>query len=102
MKAGFIYIMTNKNHTTLYTGVTSNLPKRVQQHKEAYYTQSFTSRYKLYILVYWESFQEIGDAIAREKQIKAGSRQKKLDLINSINPDWNDLSDSIQDIMNVF
>ncbi|MCQ9637138.1 GIY-YIG nuclease family protein [Chryseobacterium sp. WG23] len=95
MKAGFIYIMTNKNHTTLYTGVTSNLPKRVQQHKEAYYSQSFTSRYNLYILVYWEAFQEIGDAIFREKQIKAGSRQKKLDLINSINPEWRDLTDDI-------
>jgi len=77
MKPGFIYIMTNKNHTTLYTGVTSNLPKRVQQHKNPYYEQTFTSRYKLYVLVYWESFQEIGDAIFREKQIKAGSRQKK-------------------------
>ena len=50
MKPGFVYIMTNKNHTTLYTGVTSNLSKRIQQHKEAYYEQSFTSRYKLYIL----------------------------------------------------
>lgn len=102
MKAGFVYIMTNKNYKTLYTGVTSNLPKRLQQHKEAYYSQSFTSRYKLYILVYWESFQEIGDAIAREKQIKAGSRQKKLDLINSMNAEWNGLTDNIQDIMDVF
>ncbi|SDJ30186.1 GIY-YIG nuclease family protein [Chryseobacterium jejuense] len=102
MKAGFIYIMTNKNHTTLYTGIISNLLKRVQQHKEAYYSQSFTSRYKLYILVYWEAFQEIGDAIAREKQIKAGSRQKKLNLINSINPEWDDLTNTIQDIMDVF
>ncbi|WP_310018383.1 MULTISPECIES: GIY-YIG nuclease family protein [Chryseobacterium] len=55
------------------------MPKRVQQNKESYYSQSFTSRYNLYILVYWESFQEIGEAIFREKQIKAGSRQKKLD-----------------------
>lgn len=102
MKAGFVYIMTNKNHTTLYTGVTSNLPKRVQQHKESYYSQSFTSRYNLYILMYWESFQEIGDAICREKQIKAGSRQKKLDLINSINPDWKDLTGDIESIMDVF
>jgi len=102
VKAGFVYIMTNKNHTTLYTGVTSNLPKRVQQHKESYYSQSFTSRYNLYILVYWESFQEIGDAIGREKQIKAGSRQKKLDLINSINPDWKDLTGDIESIMDAF
>ncbi|WP_278378601.1 GIY-YIG nuclease family protein [Chryseobacterium arthrosphaerae] len=102
MKVGFIYIMTNKNHTTLYTGVTSNLPKRIQQHKESYYSQSFTSRYNLYILVYWEAFQEIGDAIFREKQIKAGSRQKKLDLINSINPEWRDLTEDIQNIMDIF
>lgn len=102
MKAGFVYIMANKNHTTLYTGVTSNLPKRVQQHKESYYSQSFTSRYNLYILVYWEAFQEIGDAIGREKQIKAGSRQKKLDLINSINPDWKDLTGDIESIMDAF
>ncbi|WP_343659367.1 GIY-YIG nuclease family protein [Chryseobacterium sp.] len=101
MKAGFVYIMTNKNHTTLYTGVTSNLPKRVQQHKESYYSQSFTSRYNLYILLYWESFQEIGDATYREKQIKAGSRQKKLNLINSINPDWKDLAEDVEDIMDV-
>jgi putative endonuclease len=102
MKPGFVYIMTNKNHTTLYTGVTSYLSKRIQQHKEAYYEQSFTSRYKLYILVYWESFQEIGDTIFREKQIKAGSRQKKLDLINSINPEWRNLTDDIENIMDVF
>ncbi|MGC5745965.1 GIY-YIG nuclease family protein [Chryseobacterium sp. NFX27] len=102
MKPGFVYIMTNKNHTTLYTGVTSNLPKRIQQHKDMYYEQSFTSRYKLYVLVYWESFQEIGDAIFREKQIKAGSRQKKIDLINSINPEWRDLTDDIENIMDVF
>ncbi|AZA84867.1 hypothetical protein C1637_18985 [Chryseobacterium lactis] len=102
MKAGFIYIMTNKNHTTLYTGVTSNLPKRVQQHKESYFSQSFTSRYNLHKLVYWEAFQEIGDAIGREKQIKAGSRQKKLNLINAMNPNWLDLADDIENIMDVF
>ncbi|MBB6331353.1 putative endonuclease [Chryseobacterium sediminis] len=95
--------MTNKNHTTLYTGVTSNLPKRrVQQHKESYYSQSFTSRYNLYVLVYWEAFQEIGDAIFREKQIKAGSRQKKLNLINGMNPLWKDLTDDVENIMDVF
>lgn len=94
--------MTNKNHTTLYTGVTSTLPKRVQQHKESYYSQSFTSRYNLYILVYWEAFQEIGDAISREKQIKGGSRQKKLDLINSMNPLWKDLAEDVENITDVF
>ncbi len=102
MKPGFIYIMTNKNNTTLYVGVTSNLPKRVMEHQQGKYENSFTSRYNLHKLVYWESFQEIGDAIAREKQLKAGSRQKKLDLINSANPQWRDLHDEIKDIMNPF
>lgn len=102
MKAGFVYIMTNKNNTTLYTGVTSDLPKRIQQHKESHYQQSFTTRYNVNKLVYWESFQEIGDAIFREKQIKAGSRQNKLNLIISMNPGWKDLADDIKDIMNPF
>ncbi|WP_317740793.1 GIY-YIG nuclease family protein [Chryseobacterium soli] len=78
------------------------MPKRIQEHKEIYYEQSSTSRYKLYLLVYWESFQEIGDAIFREKQIKAGSRQKKLDLINAMNPEWKDLADNIENIMDIF
>ncbi|WP_265427005.1 GIY-YIG nuclease family protein [Chryseobacterium sp. YIM B08800] len=102
MKAGFIYIMTNENNTVLYIGVTSNLPKRIQQHKEKLFELSFTSKYNVCKLVYWESFQEIGDAIFREKQIKAGSRQKKIDLINSINPKWRDLTEDIKDIMNPF
>ncbi|MDR1876642.1 MAG: GIY-YIG nuclease family protein [Flavobacteriaceae bacterium] len=100
MKVGFIYIMTNKYHTTLYTGVTSNLPQRVMEHINGKYPYSFTNRYNLHKLVYWESFQEIGDAIAREKQIKAISRAKKEILINSINPEWEDLYESIKDIMN--
>lgn len=94
--------MTNKNNTVLYTGVTSNLPKRVQEHQEKAYELSFTSKYNLNKLVYWESFQEIGDAIFREKQIKAGSRQKKINLINSLNPEWRDLAEEIKDIMNPF
>lgn len=102
MKCGFIYIMTNKNNTVLYTGVTSNLPKRVQEHKEKFHEQSFSAKYNVNKLVYWEAFQEIGDAIFREKQIKAGSRKKKLDLINSMNPDWKDLTDDIQNIMDRF
>lgn len=101
MKPGFIYIVTNKNNTTLYVGVTSNLPTRILQHKQKKYKDSFTARYNLDKLVYWESFQEIGDAITREKQIKAGSRKKKNDLINSINPDWIDLYDNILDIMDL-
>ena len=102
MKPGFVYIVTNKFHTTLYIGVTSNLPKRILEHKEKRYENSFTSRYNLDKLVFWEAFQDIGNAIGREKQLKGGSRQKKVDLINEMNPEWEDLFESIQDIMNLF
>ena len=102
MKPGFIYILTNKTHTVLYVGVTSNLPQRILDHKEYKYQNSFSSRYKVEQLVYWESFQEIGAAIMREKQLKGGSRQKKLNLINSLNPKWNDLYESIKEIINPF
>jgi putative endonuclease len=91
-KKGFTYILSNKNHTVLYTGVTSNLPRRMEQHRAGKYKTSFTHRYNVTILLYFEVFSSIVDAIAREKQIKAGSRQKKLDLINGINPEWKDLS----------
>ena len=99
MKPGFIYILTNKNNTTLYVGVTSNLPERILEHQLKKYKNSFTAKYNLDKLVYWEAFQEIGDAIGREKQLKGGSRKKKEDLINSMNPNWNDLSTTIKDIM---
>ena len=91
MKPGYIYILTNKNNTTLYVGVTANLLVRIQQHKEKHDKKSFTARYNLDKLVYYEAFQMIGDAIAREKQLKAGSRAKKIELIQSINPEWLDL-----------
>ncbi len=99
MKAGFVYIITNKNNTTLYVGVTSDLPRRIVQHKSKHYEKSFSARYNLNKLVYYEQFLMIGDAIGREKQLKAGSRQTKINLILSINPLWIDLFDSIQDIM---
>ncbi|WP_428223365.1 GIY-YIG nuclease family protein [Flavobacterium sp.] len=102
MKPGFIYIITNKNNTTLYVGVTSNLPQRILEHKEKRYPNSFSARYNLNKLVYYESFQMIGDAIGREKQIKAGSRQDKIDLILSINPEWKDLYEEILGIMSVY
>ena len=95
MKPGFIYIITNKNHTVLYTGVTSNLPKRIKEHQVKRYQDSFSARYNANKLVYYEAFQMIGDAISREKQIKAGSRSKKLALINSVNAEWNDLYEEI-------
>lgn len=95
MKPGFIYILTNKNNTTLYIGVTSDLPRRILEHKQKKYKKSFSAMYNLEKLVYWEAFQEIGDAIGREKQLKAGSRQKKLDLINNFNPQWRDFYDEV-------
>lgn len=93
MKPGFIYIITNKNNTTLYVGVTSNLKLRIQQHKQKVYPRSFSARYNLNKLVYYEAFQMIGDAIAREKQLKAGSRAKKIALIVAKNPNWDDVTE---------
>jgi len=83
--------MTNKNNTTLYTGVTNDLLARVDQHKRKINKNSFTGRYNIGKLVYYEVFDAPLDAIVREKQIKAGSRQKKIDLVNSMNPEWKDL-----------
>ncbi|EWH12637.1 putative excinuclease ABC, C subunit [Cellulophaga geojensis KL-A] len=91
MKPGYVYIITNKNNTTLYIGVTANLVQRITQHKEKHDKKSFSARYNLNKLVYYEAFQEIGDAIAREKQLKAGSRAKKIVLIEGLNPEWLDL-----------
>ena len=85
-----VYIMTNIHHTVLYTGVTNDLKRRVSQHKTGK-GGTFTSKYKLTKLVYFEVTNDVNMAIWREKQIKAGSRQKKIDLINSLNPDWIDL-----------
>ena len=82
----FIYILTNKNNTVLYTGVTKDLRERVYQHKEKL-VKGFTQKYNVDKLVYHKRFSHIDEAIAREKQIKAGSRQKKIDLINSLNPE---------------
>lgn len=82
--------MTNWNHTVLYTGVTSNLQGRVFQHKEKL-APGFTSRYNVKVLVYYKECADAISAIAYEKQIKGGSRQKKIDLINSLNPNWKDL-----------
>ncbi|MEO8355554.1 MAG: GIY-YIG nuclease family protein [Chloroflexota bacterium] len=84
------YIMTNKNNGVLYTGVTSNLFKRVSEHKNKV-VAGFTNSYNVTKLVYFEEYETVPEAIAREKQIKGGSRQKKIDLINSKNPEWKDL-----------
>ena len=94
-RGGYVYIMTNKNNNVLYTGVSSQLRNRVYKHKTNYYPHSFTARYNLHKLVYYEGFPLITEAIAREKQIKGGSRQRKIDLINKMNPQWKDLYDQI-------
>lgn len=78
---GFVYIITNKNNTVLYTGVTSELRARIDQHKSKYYPNSFTAKYNCNKIVWYERFDYIEEAIAREKQIKAGNRMKKEELI---------------------
>ncbi|MDD3149751.1 MAG: GIY-YIG nuclease family protein [Candidatus Gastranaerophilales bacterium] len=93
-KQSYIYIMTNKKNGTIYTGVTSNLIRRVHEHKRKIF-KGFTQKYELDKLVYYQIFDNIEDAITREKQIKGGSRKKKLDLINEFNKDWEDLYEKI-------
>ena len=87
----YIYILSNKANTVFYIGVTSNIEERIWQHKQKVY-KGFTSKYECNKLVYYEEFQWIQDAIAREKQLKGGSRQKKINLIINNNPSWTDLS----------
>ncbi len=90
----FVYIMTNKTNTVLYTGVTNNLEKRVYEHREKL-TEGFTKKYNVLKLVYYEVFEDAYSAISREKQIKGGSRRKKIELINNMNKEWEDLFDEI-------
>ena len=92
----YVYIMTNKRNNVLYAGVTGNLEGRVYEHRNKL-AKGFTSKYNINKLVYYEEFDYIEDAIYREKQIKAGSRKKKIDLIEKGNPGWNDLSDGWHD-----
>ena len=89
-KQYYVYILTNKHNKVLYTGITSDLKRRVYEHKEKA-VSGFTKKYNVSKLVYYEIFQDPENAILREKQIKAGSRQKKIDLINSENEEWLDL-----------
>lgn len=92
----YVYILTNINQTTLYTGVTNDLLRRIYEHKQGI-RGSFSNRYNFIKLVYFEIYPDIKSAINREKQIKAGSRRRKLQLIESLNPDWDDLFDKWQD-----
>jgi len=94
MKPPTVYIMASSRNGTLYTGVTSNLVKRVYEHKNDV-IQGFTSKYTCKILVYYEVQENMMNAITREKQIKSGSRKKKLSLIASMNPGWKDLYEEI-------
>jgi putative endonuclease len=89
----YAYIMASKSRV-LYTGVTNNLGLRVQQHKACVDPYAFTTRYRVYQLVYWEEFESIGQAIAREKQIKGWKRFKKVALIDAFNPQWVDFGAS--------
>jgi putative endonuclease len=90
-RGGAIYFMTNERKTTLYLGVTSNLIRRLQEHRNKFYPDSFTARYNLVYLVYYECYSSIQEAILYEKQIKKWRREKKDHLISSMNPDWLDL-----------
>ncbi len=94
MKAPAIYIMTNERNGTLYTGVTANLNARVYQHKIGQ-GSDFTKKYGCKMLAYYEFYGSMIEAIEREKKIKASSRPKKLALIETLNPEWNDLYDSL-------
>jgi putative endonuclease len=95
-REAFVYILTNKNHSVIYVGVTSNLVQRVHQHKTGFFKNAFTSRYNVTELVYFEEFDRVDDAIKREKQLKAGSREKKINLISQFNPVWKELSACIR------
>jgi len=94
-RGGAVYIISNKVHSSLYIGVTSDLKKRVYEHKNNIIPDSFTAKYKLHKLVYFEGFHRIEEAIAREKLLKGGSRNAKNELINSMNPKWRDLFDDL-------
>jgi len=89
----YVYIMTNKNNNVLYTGVTNNLKRRVYEHATGL-TGGFSSKYNTGKLVYYEMTQNVESVICREKQIKKGSRKKKLEMINSYNPEWKDLAET--------
>ena len=88
----YVYILTNKHNSVLYTGITNNLQRRMMEHKSGN-GGWFTNRYKANKLVYFDCGDDVNSAIWREKQIKSGSRRKKINLINSINPEWKDLWD---------
>ena len=93
-KQYYVYIMTNKNNTVLYTGMTNDLRRKAYEHRTGQ-GGSFTSKYRVTKLVYYEATTDVHSAIAREKQIKGGSRQKKIDLIQAMNPEWQGLCEEL-------
>lgn len=94
MKKGFVYIMSNKQDGVLYIGVTSDIVKRVYEHKNSY-VDGFTKQYNLKTLVYYEVYDDIEEAIKREKQLKNWHREWKVELVKKENPNWKDLYESI-------
>ena len=94
MKQPCVYIVANKRHGTIYTGVTSNPPRRAFEHREGL-VKGFSAKYGCKMLVWYEVHETMYDAITREKQIKAGSRARKIALIEALNPDWDDLYDTL-------
>jgi putative endonuclease len=90
----YVYILSNRHNTVLYTGVTSDLARRVYEHREKL-IDGFTKRHNVDKLVYYEVTNDVVGAIFREKQLKAGARQKKVDLITATNPTWQDLYDRL-------
>jgi putative endonuclease len=90
----YVYLLTNPAATVLYAGVTNDLSRRVNEHKQKL-TDGFTSRYNVNRLVYYEVFEDVVEAISREKQIKGGSRRKKMELVDGFNPAWRDLYEEV-------
>jgi putative endonuclease len=90
----YVYLMTNPRNSVLYAGVTNDLRKRCFEHKEKL-AKGFTAKYNVVKLVYYEVFEDVANAISREKQLKAGSRQRKIELVNSVNKEWRDLYEGL-------
>ena len=95
LDSAWVYILTNKNNTTLYIGVTNDLSARLSEHKKKQNPTAFTARYNLFKLVYYQGFTTLEEAIEMEGYIKGKSRRWKMDLINTLNPTWKDLADDI-------
>jgi len=94
-RGGTVYIITNKHHTVFYVGVTSELVYRIIEHRDKFYPKSFSAKYNVSKLVYYEHFASIKEAIEREKYLKGKVRKFKLDLIETMNPEWRDLAEDV-------